>query len=62
MAAKLTKKELSALEDQMGTEQVLISKYHTYADSCTDPALKQKCKQISDRHQQHYDMLMGLLG
>ena len=57
----LTTKELTALEDQLGVEQVLVKKYNTMAGQCTDPAIKSKLTSIAGRHQQHYNTLMGYL-
>lgn len=57
----LTSKELSALEDQLNYESVLIKKYRTFAQQCSDQALKNKCNQIADRHQSHYNTLLGYL-
>ena len=56
--ANITTKELTALEEQIQSEQVLIKKYRTMAAQCSDPALKSKCESIAGRHQQHYDKLM----
>ncbi len=57
----LTTKELTALEEQLQSEQVLIKKYRTMATQCADPALKTKCESIASRHQQHYDKLISHL-
>jgi len=57
----LTSKELMALEDQLGYEQVLIKKYRSFAGACKDAQLKARCNQIADKHQQHFNTLMGYL-
>lgn len=57
----LTEKELSAIEDQMTKEQNIISKYRTYADSCTDTQLKARYEDFIVRHQKHFDALYGVL-
>lgn len=57
----LTVKELMALEEQLGSEQVLIKKYREFANKCQDAQLKAKCNQIADKHQQHFNILMGYL-
>lgn len=57
----LTNKELIALEDQLGYEQVLTKKYRAFAFECQDAQLKAKCNQIADKHQQHFNTLMGYL-
>ena len=59
--ANLTEKELSALEDQLGMEQVLIKKYKSYAGIAQDPQIRDVCNRIAARHKQHYDTLMGHL-
>jgi hypothetical protein len=56
--SNLTSKELSALEDQLNYEQVLVKKYKSYANQCTDPQLKTKCEQVASRHQEHFNRLM----
>lgn len=57
----LTTKELSALEDQLNGEQLLVKKFKTFASHCNDPQLKAKCNQIADKHQQHFNILMNHL-
>lgn len=57
----LTEKELSAIEDQLKNEEVLVTKIQAYAQMCTDPALKQKCEQIAQKHQCHFDKLFSFL-
>ncbi len=59
--ANLTSKELSAIEDQLSVEQLMIQKYKLYAQSASDPQLKSKCEQISSRHQTHFDHLLSQL-
>lgn len=57
----LTSKELSAIQDQLSMEQVLIKKYKMYAHACTDQQLKTKCEQIAAQHQNHYATLLNQL-
>ncbi len=57
----LTSKELSAIEDQLSQEQLLVRKYRMYSKAATDPRLKTKCEQIAARHQNHYDKLLSHL-
>ena len=54
-------KEATALEEQLGSEQVLIAKYRGMATMCTDAVIKTKLDQIASRHQQHYDRIVGYL-
>jgi len=56
--ANLTSKELSALEDQLGYEKILISKYHTFANLASDPQIKSKYQSVAQRHQEHYNKLL----
>ena len=48
--ANLTTKELSALEDQIGYEQVLIKKYRAMACLCTDEKIRADFDSIASRH------------
>ena len=57
----LTSKELSAIEDQLNFEQLLIKKYKFFANTCTDQQLKVKCEQIAAQHQSHYATLLNQL-
>ena len=57
----MTTKELMALEDQLGTEQVVIKKYRTMASQCTEPAIRQKLESFTQEHQKHFDTLMTYL-
>jgi len=59
--SNLTTKELTALEDSLGYEQVLVKKYHTLAGQCSDPAIKARLQNIADKHQKHYDTLFNYL-
>ena len=59
--ANLTSKELTAIEDQLSMEQLLIKKYKSCAGMTNDPQIKQKCEQIASRHQEHYQKLLGHL-
>lgn len=57
----LTAKELSAIEDELTSEQTLICKMKAYSQMCSDQELKQQCDSIAKKHQSHYDQLMNLL-
>lgn len=59
--ANLTEKELSAIEDQLAGEQLLVKKYQLYAQTSTDPQIKMKCEQIAAKHQNHFDRLLNQL-
>ncbi len=57
----ITTKELSALEDQLNTEIMLIKKFKFFANMCTETILQTKCEQIAFKHQEHYDKLLKYL-
>jgi len=57
----LTEKELSAIEDQLSSEKLLVTKIKAYSQMCSDPELKQKCDAIAGKHQCHYDKLLSFL-
>ena len=59
--ANLTTKELGALDEQLGQEQVYIKKYRTMASQCQDAALKSRLESIAARHQKHYNTLINFL-
>lgn len=59
--AELTSKELSAIEDQLNAEQILIKKYTMYSQATCDPQIKTKCEQIAAKHQNHFDRLINKL-
>lgn len=57
----LTSKELSFIEDMMELEQVTVAKYRAAEAATQDEALRCKMKNAADRHQQHFEKLMGHL-
>jgi rubrerythrin len=57
----LTAKELTAIEDQLNGEKLLVTKYKAYAQMCDDQQLRQTCDSIACKHQQHYDRLLSFL-
>ncbi len=59
--ANLSAKELTALEDQLGSEQTLIKQYRAMACLCNDMNIQQEFNNIAERHQQHYNTLMTFL-
>ncbi len=59
--ANLTEKELSALEDQLSLEQMLVKKYKGYAGIAQDPQIRDMCNRLAQQHKQHFDTLMGHL-
>jgi hypothetical protein len=59
--AQITEKELTAIEDELASEQTLITKLKAYSQMCSDQDLKQKCDCIAQKHQAHFDRLMSFL-
>ena len=59
--ANLTCKELSALEDQLGQEQMLVKKYQAMSGLCANQQVKQRLGDFANKHQQHYDTLVSFL-
>lgn len=56
-----SEKELQALEEELGAEQLLIKKFKLFAQTTTDPQIKTKCEQIAAKHQNHYSRLLSQL-
>lgn len=59
--ANLTAKELSALNDQLNYEQVLVKKYRYMSQQATETDLKTRFSSIADKHQQHFSTLLSFL-
>jgi len=57
----MTTKELTALEEQLGSEEVTVKKYRTMARQCSDPAIRGKLEDLASRHQRHFDTLLCYL-
>ncbi|MGL5972646.1 MAG: spore coat protein [Oscillospiraceae bacterium] len=60
--SNLSEKELTGIEEQLGAEQILVSKFKDYSQKCQDPELKAKYEQVAAKHQQHFDTLLNMLG
>ncbi|MDP4153404.1 MAG: spore coat protein [Bacillota bacterium] len=58
----LTSKELTAIEDQLKIEQTMIKKLRAYAEITSDTTVKNTCSGWANKHQQHYDTLLNMLG
>ncbi len=58
----LTTKELSAIEDQMNAEKVLIAKYEMYSAQTNDKTLKTRLSRAASSHRAHMEQLYSLLG
>ena len=59
--ANITSKELSAIEEQLNYEQLLIKKYKNYAEMCQDAGLKTTCEQLAAQHKNHYNTILNYI-
>lgn len=59
--ANLTSKELTALEEQIGSEQVLVKKYEAMASMCNDTKIQQDLNSFASKHRAHYNTLITFL-
>ncbi|NCB73795.1 MAG: spore coat protein [Clostridia bacterium] len=59
--ANLTSKELTALEEQIGSEQVLVKKYEAMASMCSDTKIQQDLNNFASKHRAHYNTLITFL-
>ncbi|MDR1392272.1 MAG: spore coat protein [Clostridiales bacterium] len=57
----ISAKELSLLKGTLEHEKLLVKKYRFYATHCSDKELKKKCEQLSEKHKQHFDILLSYL-
>ena len=57
----ITAKELSALEELLRQEQLMVKTYKAMAEMTSDPQLQAKYEQIASRHQNHYSRLFQFL-
>lgn len=61
MMAQLSEKELSALNDLLADEELLIKKFSMLAKQTEDMEIRQKYEQISQKHQGHFHSLYEYL-
>ncbi|MCL2562682.1 MAG: spore coat protein [Oscillospiraceae bacterium] len=57
----LTSKELTALEDTIGSEQNLVKKFQALACLCDDSKIQQELEGMAQVHQQHVNSLAKFL-
>lgn len=57
MSSQLSEKELSALNDLLTEEDLLIKKFQMLAEHTQDAEIKQKFTEISKKHQGHFNSL-----
>ena len=59
--AEMTVKELSAVEDILDKELILIKKYRFAASESGDRELSELFNHAADIHKKHFNMLIGYL-
>lgn len=59
--AQLTGKELSALQDLLTDEELLVKKFKMLASQTADTEIKDRYEAISKQHQNHYNALYAYL-
>ena len=57
----LSEKELSALNDSLSEESLLVKKFKLLAGQTEDAEISKEFLEISKRHQKHYNDLFSLL-
>ncbi len=57
----LSEKELSAVQDILSEEDLLIKKFKNLSNQCQDPQIKEKLMNISERHQKHFNSIYSQL-
>jgi hypothetical protein len=57
----LSSKELTAVEELLNSEFLLIKKFQDLSNTTTDMELKNKYTQIAGQHQGHYNRLLSHL-
>lgn len=58
---QLTEKELSALQDLLTDEELLVEKFKMLATHTEDAEIKEKYDRISKQHQNHFNALYAYL-
>ena len=54
---QISEKELSALNDLLSGEELLIKKFQVLADNCGDAEMKAKFTEISNEHKEPFPLL-----
>jgi hypothetical protein len=58
---QISKREFSALKEQLNLEKTLANRFKVYATMAKDPTLRSKCEELSGKHQSHYESLLRTL-
>lgn len=61
MNSKLSEKELSAVQDILSEEELLIKKFQMLSEHSSDPAVKAQMMDISSKHQEHFNSIYSQL-
>lgn len=56
--SKLTQRELHYLEDCLQAEEMAIRKCQAFAEGTQDPEAAEICKNMANKHLQHYNTLL----
>ncbi len=54
---EISEKELSALNDLLSDEELLVKKFKMLAEHAQDAEIKSKFEEISNKHQSHFNSL-----
>lgn len=55
--SQLSEKELSALNELLNEEELLVKKFQMLASHASDTAVKNQMENIASRHQNHFNRL-----
>ncbi|AFQ43246.1 hypothetical protein [Desulfosporosinus meridiei] len=58
---ELTSKNLAILNDQLGSEALLVHKFTQAAQSVQDQAISAQLNSFAQQHRKHYDTLLNYL-
>lgn len=57
----LSEKELSAINELLSGEELLVKKFQMFAEQTNDAEMKAKFEAIANKHQNHFNMLYDQL-
>ena len=58
----LSEKELSAINELLSEEELLVKKFQMFAQQTKDQEMKREYEAIANKHQGHFNMLFNQLG
>lgn len=59
--SQLSEKELSAINELLCEEELLVKKFNMLAQQTKDPGIKKEFETIAKKHQGHFNMLFDQL-